>query len=193
MPRKKNTTPDMAKTIDRTALTDSEYRVLELLVQGYSSKETGEELSLTKRTVDNYRQRILLKMNARNITDLAVKAVQTEMVPLKNELYCVMDITPEDFTVKGITWILGFHDSDQIVQAVVGKPVGMFESKDLAKKVHWAIRDTFKTGNINIVEGNSEKFPGELSAIVWRRVIHPKLVGLDRVGVAIKVYRIGLV
>lgn len=70
-----------AETAARMAeLTDRQRQVMELVVQGLSSKEIAQSLGISPRTVENYRAWVMEKMGANNLADLVRKvlAVQDE-------------------------------------------------------------------------------------------------------------------
>lgn len=60
----------------REVLTHREREILKLLVDGKSSKEIGELLFISLRTVQNHRANIMKKLKVRRITDLIKYAVQ---------------------------------------------------------------------------------------------------------------------
>ena len=51
-------------------LTARERDVMQLLVEGHSNRQVGEELGISPRTVEVYKARLLEKLQARTITDL---------------------------------------------------------------------------------------------------------------------------
>ncbi len=51
-------------------LTKREQEILRLLAAGLTSKEIGERLFISPRTVDTHRARLMEKLNARNVADL---------------------------------------------------------------------------------------------------------------------------
>ena len=57
------------------ALSEREYEVLVLTVQGYSSREIGERLIISAKTVDTYRQRVMQKLGLNHRVDLVQYAV----------------------------------------------------------------------------------------------------------------------
>jgi DNA-binding NarL/FixJ family response regulator/succinate dehydrogenase/fumarate reductase flavoprotein subunit len=57
------------------ALSEREYEVLVLTVQGYSSREIGERLIISAKTVDTYRQRVMQKLGLNHRADLVQYAV----------------------------------------------------------------------------------------------------------------------
>jgi len=57
-------------------LTDREKQVLKLIAEGKSSKEIGELLFISARTVQNHRANIMIKLNLKKTTDLVRYAVQ---------------------------------------------------------------------------------------------------------------------
>ncbi len=65
------------------SLTAREREVLQLLVEGKSSAEIGEHLSLSPRTVDTYRSRIMQKLDIRNLPGLVKFAIQHGLTSLE--------------------------------------------------------------------------------------------------------------
>ncbi len=61
-------------------LTKREYEVLQLVVDGYTSKDMAEKLCLSPRTVDHHRSKLLKKFNLRNSADLVNYAVRNGFV-----------------------------------------------------------------------------------------------------------------
>ncbi len=53
-----------------SSLSDREYEVMRMIVQGQSVSEIGEELSLSVKTISTYRTRILAKMNMTKNADI---------------------------------------------------------------------------------------------------------------------------
>lgn len=53
------------------SLTDREVTVLQYLAQGYSNKQIGERLLLSNKTVSTYKTRLLQKLGAASLVDLA--------------------------------------------------------------------------------------------------------------------------
>jgi DNA-binding NarL/FixJ family response regulator len=61
-------------------LTNREYEVLQLVVEGYTSKDVAEKLCLSPRTVDHHRSKLLKKFNLRNSADMVSYAVRNGFV-----------------------------------------------------------------------------------------------------------------
>ncbi|MGE5424849.1 MAG: response regulator transcription factor [Syntrophothermus sp.] len=61
-------------------LTRREQEVVTLISLGYSDKEIGEILHLSKRTIDGYRNNLLVKFNARNSAHLIRFAINQHMI-----------------------------------------------------------------------------------------------------------------
>jgi DNA-binding NarL/FixJ family response regulator len=57
-------------------LTKREFEVLLSICQGYSNSEIGEQLYISKRTVDKHRENILLKTQSKNTVELVVYAIK---------------------------------------------------------------------------------------------------------------------
>jgi DNA-binding NarL/FixJ family response regulator len=61
----------------KPALTSRETEILQYIVDGYSNKAISEALYLSNRTVESYRNNILLKLDVQNTAALVKKALQT--------------------------------------------------------------------------------------------------------------------
>lgn len=53
-----------------------ELQILEKICQGLTAKEIGGELYISQGTVETHKRNLILKLNARNTVDLAVRAVR---------------------------------------------------------------------------------------------------------------------
>ena len=62
-------------------LSDREYQVMCMIVDGKALKDIGEELSLSVKTVTTYRARILEKMNLKTNADLIHYAYENKLIP----------------------------------------------------------------------------------------------------------------
>lgn len=58
-----------------SSLTRREKEVLQLIAENNTSKEIGEKLNLSKRTIDHHRESILAKMEVKNVSALVKKAI----------------------------------------------------------------------------------------------------------------------
>lgn len=54
-------------------LSERELEVLSLLAEGLSTTEIAERMFLSKNTIQTYRKRLMLKLNAKNVAELVVK------------------------------------------------------------------------------------------------------------------------
>jgi FixJ family two-component response regulator len=61
-------------------LTEREKEVLCLIVSSYSNKEAAKALDISKRTIDIHRAHIMEKMQAENIAELIMMAMQCEVL-----------------------------------------------------------------------------------------------------------------
>lgn len=61
-------------------LTKREKEILQLVVQGYTSKKMAEHLNLSQRTIDHHRSNLLRKFNRKNSVDLVNYAVRNGFV-----------------------------------------------------------------------------------------------------------------
>lgn len=64
----------------KSLLTPKEKEVLQLIANGASSPEIAKELFLSTHTVNNYRNNILLKLDAKNMADMVAKALKAGYV-----------------------------------------------------------------------------------------------------------------
>lgn len=68
----------------RTILGEREREVLLLVAEGFSSRQIGEKLCISTRTVEKHRANIICKLNIKNAKRLIVHAL--EYAALKNNL-----------------------------------------------------------------------------------------------------------
>lgn len=71
-----------AKRSSVPQLTRREKEVLELIASNFSSKEIADQLFLSKRTIDNHRLSLLLKLEVKNSAALIKKAMQLGLINL---------------------------------------------------------------------------------------------------------------
>jgi DNA-binding NarL/FixJ family response regulator len=64
-------------------LTKREKEVLQLVVQGFTSRKMAEHLNLSQRTIDHHRSNLLRKFNRKNSVDLVNYAVRNGFVTLE--------------------------------------------------------------------------------------------------------------
>jgi two-component system response regulator NreC len=64
------------------SLTSREREILQLVVQGQTSAEVAEQLSISPRTVETHRANIMRKLGVRNQTDLVRYALQRGILPM---------------------------------------------------------------------------------------------------------------
>lgn len=62
-------------------LTDREREVLQLTAEGHTSREIGENLHISPRTVDKHRENIQAKLELRNVVEMAAYAHQRGLIP----------------------------------------------------------------------------------------------------------------
>ena len=67
-----------------TLLTDREREVLQMTVEGLTSVEIGEHLSLSSRTVETHRQNLMKKLGMDNQVDLVRFAIKHGIISLDN-------------------------------------------------------------------------------------------------------------
>lgn len=64
-------------------LNDQERSVLQLVVEGNSSQQIALLLHLSPKTVDNYRSRLMEKLNIRDLPGLVKFAIHQGLIPLE--------------------------------------------------------------------------------------------------------------
>lgn len=64
-------------------LTKREKEILQLVVQGYTSRKMAEQLNLSQRTIDHHRSNLLRKFNRKNSVDLVNYAVRNGFVTVE--------------------------------------------------------------------------------------------------------------
>lgn len=72
--------------LDEEFLTSREKEVLQLICKQMSSKEIGEQLFISPRTVEIHRKNIISKTNTKNIAGLVVFAIQNDLIPIEDLL-----------------------------------------------------------------------------------------------------------
>ena len=64
-------------------LTKREEEILQLIVQGYTNNQMGEELNISPKTVDSHRTNMMRKLGAHKVTDLVryayLRSMKAEM------------------------------------------------------------------------------------------------------------------
>jgi len=73
----------MAERLTRSALTNREQGVLELIVEGHSNKEIAAKLGLAEITIKQHVSNILDKLNVQDRTQAATAAIQRGIVHLE--------------------------------------------------------------------------------------------------------------
>lgn len=68
------------KISSSTLLTNREIDIIRLVVEGKSAKEIGEVLHISRRTVENYKNAMLKKLNLHKTSDLIKYALQNKLV-----------------------------------------------------------------------------------------------------------------
>ena len=71
------------KKIVKPEFSDKEVAIIKLICDECSNKEIGDQLSLSKRTVEGYRERILEKINAKNSVGIVVYAIKNKIFEYK--------------------------------------------------------------------------------------------------------------
>lgn len=76
-----NTAEQLSELEQIRSLTDREVTVLQYLAQGYSNKQIGDMLFLSNKTVSTYKTRLLQKLGAASLVDLAEFAKRNALTP----------------------------------------------------------------------------------------------------------------
>ncbi len=74
--------PNQTVSENEEHLSEREKEILVLICKGLSNKEIGEQLFISKRTVDKHRANILVKTNCKNTANLVVFAITNDIVEL---------------------------------------------------------------------------------------------------------------
>jgi DNA-binding NarL/FixJ family response regulator len=77
--------PDLSQPIEDplTSLSSREREVLQLVVEGHTSADIARRLSLSPKTVETYRYRIMRKLNIDDLASLVKFAIQSGLTPLE--------------------------------------------------------------------------------------------------------------
>ena len=65
------------------ALTSREREILQLVAEGKTSQEIGERLSISPKTVDTYRSRLMRKIGVEDVAGLVKFAIQHGVISLE--------------------------------------------------------------------------------------------------------------
>lgn len=65
-------------------LTKRELEILQLIAEGYSSREIGDLVNTSKRTIDTHRNNIMKKLNIHRKTDLVKYAIKQGIIKIHN-------------------------------------------------------------------------------------------------------------
>lgn len=72
----------MGTTKTAPALTAREKEVLTLLADGYANEEVGQILTLSRRTIEAHRARIMLKLNLHDLPKLVKYSIKNELTTI---------------------------------------------------------------------------------------------------------------
>jgi DNA-binding NarL/FixJ family response regulator len=73
---------NQSKNFDYQEITKREQEILQLIVDGLTSKQIAEKLYISPRTVDTHRANLMEKLDLNNIADLVRYAIQNNLVSL---------------------------------------------------------------------------------------------------------------
>ena len=65
------------------ALSRREREILKFVAEGKSSREIGEKLAISPKTVDTYRSRLMRKINVKNVAGVIKFAIQHRIIELE--------------------------------------------------------------------------------------------------------------
>jgi DNA-binding NarL/FixJ family response regulator len=71
-------------SVEIPQFTAKEQEILQLLCKGYNTEEIADALCISKRTVEGYRAKLLLKTNASNTINLVIYALKNKLVVLQD-------------------------------------------------------------------------------------------------------------
>lgn len=71
---------DLGPMTSQNGFSKREIETLDLVCRGFTSKEIGEHLGISSRTVEFYKQRLMEKLNARNSLEIAREAYRRRLV-----------------------------------------------------------------------------------------------------------------
>ncbi|HXQ35535.1 MAG TPA: LuxR C-terminal-related transcriptional regulator [Anaerolineales bacterium] len=64
-------------------LSQREHEILKLVAEGKTSREIAERLSISPKTVDTYRSRLMSKIGVKNLAGLVKFAIRHELISLE--------------------------------------------------------------------------------------------------------------
>jgi DNA-binding NarL/FixJ family response regulator len=73
---------DFQETLPNLDLNERELQVLELICKEFTAAEIAEQLNLSVRTVEGYRQKLIEKSGVKNVAGLVIFAVKHNLFPL---------------------------------------------------------------------------------------------------------------
>jgi DNA-binding CsgD family transcriptional regulator len=62
-------------------ITNMEKKILEMISNGFSTREVAVTLTISKHTVESHRKSLLQKFDAKNSAELVKKAIQNKTIP----------------------------------------------------------------------------------------------------------------
>ena len=70
----------MVISVSCNTLTKQEKIVVDLLAQGFSSKQIAGHLKSSQNTIDNHRKNMLKKTNTKNVAELVANAIREHII-----------------------------------------------------------------------------------------------------------------
>jgi DNA-binding CsgD family transcriptional regulator len=68
------------QTAEDAQLSEREIEIIKLICQELTNKEIASRLFISSRTVDGHREKILRKINARNVTGIVLYAIKHRLI-----------------------------------------------------------------------------------------------------------------
>ena len=70
-------------SFNTSVLSNQEVRVVQLICEEKTSQEIADALFISRKTVESHRERIMAKINAKNMVGIAMYAVKHQLVKFK--------------------------------------------------------------------------------------------------------------
>lgn len=113
-------------------LTHQEIEILKLTAFGYTNIEIGDELGLSRRTVEMYSASILSKMEAKSKAHAVYIAMKNKIIKMKSTIKSSCWFTTGTGTTIGIILVDSFDEE----KAYIGDASGKDESADITFIYH---------------------------------------------------------
>jgi DNA-binding NarL/FixJ family response regulator len=74
----------LTPNFNTTNLSDQEIKIVQLICQEKTSQEIADLLCVSKKTIESHRDKILNKINARNMVGIAIYAMKHKLIGFKD-------------------------------------------------------------------------------------------------------------